>query len=52
MGFNLFVIKTLCGEPIGRLARFASPFLLLMILATAIITVFPDIVTWLPSVLL
>jgi TRAP-type C4-dicarboxylate transport system permease large subunit len=48
VGFNLFVIQGLCGQDLFYIARSALPFLLLLILAAVIITVFPEIVTWLP----
>jgi TRAP-type C4-dicarboxylate transport system permease large subunit len=51
IGFNLFVIKGLTGVPIGRVARAAFPFFLLMSLGVVLITVWPQIVLWLPSVL-
>jgi len=43
-----FVIQGLCGRDLFYIARSALPFLLLLILAAVIITVFPEIVTWLP----
>ncbi|MDM8524981.1 TRAP transporter large permease subunit [Desulfococcaceae bacterium HSG8] len=51
VGFNLFVIQGLTGESIGAIARFALPFFLLMILTTAIITVFPEIALFLPRIM-
>ena len=51
IGFNLFVIQGLTGYPIGRIAYAALPFFLLMVLAAAIITVFPEIALWLPDAL-
>ena len=51
IGFNLFVLQALTGEPIGRVAWAAVPFFLLMCAAVAIITVFPQIALWLPSLL-
>lgn len=51
VGFNLFVIQGLTGESIGRVARAAFPFFLLMCLSVAIITIFPEIALWLPEVL-
>ncbi|MBC7331225.1 MAG: TRAP transporter large permease subunit [Synergistetes bacterium] len=49
VGFNLFVIKGLIGEELTTIAKAAFPFFLLLLLATAIITVFPGIVLYLPS---
>ena len=51
VGFNLFVIQGLTGEPITRIARYAFPFFLLMLLTTAIITMFPQIALWLPQLM-
>jgi TRAP-type C4-dicarboxylate transport system permease large subunit len=51
VGFNLFVIQGLTGVPIGRVARAAFPFFLLMSLGVALITIWPQIVLWLPTVL-
>jgi C4-dicarboxylate transporter DctM subunit len=39
VGFNLFVIQGLTGDPIMRIARHALPFFFLMLLTTAIITI-------------
>jgi C4-dicarboxylate transporter, DctM subunit len=51
VGFNLFVIQGLSGDPITRIARQALPFFFLMLLTTAIITVFPDIALFLPKLM-
>lgn len=51
IGFNLFVLQGLTGHPIGRVAKAALPFFLLMCAAVAIITAFPRIALWLPDVL-
>lgn len=48
VGFNLFVIQGLSGEGIGTVSRAAFPFFLLMVLAVAIITAFPEVVLFLP----
>ncbi len=51
VGFNLFVIQGLTGEPIMRIARFALPFFFLMLLTTAVLTVFPKIALYLPDLM-
>ncbi|WP_237022376.1 MULTISPECIES: hypothetical protein [unclassified Halomonas] len=51
MGFNLFVLQGLTGESIGRVALAAAPFFLLMCLAALIISVWPQIALWPPTVL-
>ncbi|PRY65116.1 tripartite ATP-independent transporter DctM subunit [Vreelandella songnenensis] len=48
VGFNLFVLQSLTGESIGRVAWAALPFFLLMCLAAIIISVWPGLVLWLP----
>ncbi|WP_272005331.1 TRAP transporter large permease [Roseovarius sp. ZX-A-9] len=49
VGFNLFVLQSLTGRDILTVARAALPFFFLMVLALAIIVVFPAIVTYLPE---
>lgn len=51
VGFNLFVIQGLTGFDILRIARAALPFFLLLLLAVGLITVFPGIATYLPSLM-
>jgi tripartite ATP-independent transporter DctM subunit len=51
VGFNLFVIQGLTGENILRIALAAMPFFFLLLLAVAIITVMPQIVTFLPGLM-
>lgn len=52
VGFNLFVIQGLTGEPIIRIARYALPFFFLMLFTTAIITIFPEIALFLPELMI
>ncbi|MEF7616752.1 TRAP transporter large permease subunit [Aquincola sp. MAHUQ-54] len=49
VGFNLFVIQGITGLQLFTLARMALPFFLLMVVATVLITVFPQIVMALPG---
>lgn len=51
IGFNLFVIRGVTGHAIGRIARGAFPFFVLMLIATVLITTFPQIALWLPQTL-
>lgn len=51
IGFNLFVLQRISGWQLPQLAAAAFPFLLLMLLAIVILTIFPSIVTLLPSLL-
>lgn len=52
IGFNLFVLSGVTGDSIGRIARAAFPFFLIMLLFAALITVFPKIVTFLPTLMM
>ncbi|MBO1111042.1 TRAP transporter large permease [Bordetella petrii] len=49
VGFNLFVLQGITGRNLFELVRMAFPFFLLLVLATALITLFPGIVTLLPA---
>jgi tripartite ATP-independent transporter DctM subunit len=51
VGFNLFVIQGLTGEPILNIAKYALPFFFLMLLTTVILTIFPDIALFLPDLM-
>lgn len=51
VGFNLFVLNGLSGMPLSTLARAALPFFLILVAFTVLITVFPDIVLYLPRTL-
>jgi tripartite ATP-independent transporter DctM subunit len=49
VGFNLFVLQGMTTREIGWIARVTLPFFFLMLLAIAVIYVFPQIVSWLPA---
>lgn len=49
VGFNLFVIQSLTGEKIGKIARAAMPFFFILAGFTLLIAVFPEIATYLPN---
>jgi len=49
IGFNLFVIQALTGEPIGRIAGYALPFFFATLIFTAFIALVPEVVTFLPD---
>lgn len=51
VGFNLFVIQGLTGEPIIKIAGYALPFFFLMLLTTVILTIFPEIALYLPKLM-
>lgn len=48
VGFNLFVLQGLTGEKLGAIALAAFPFFILMCVAALLISIFPQIVLWLP----
>jgi len=48
VGFNLFVLQTMSGKDSNTVAKASLPFFGLLVVAVAIITVFPDIVMVLP----
>lgn len=49
VGFNLFVIQGLTGDNIIRIALAALPYFLLLLAGVFLITIFPEIVTYLPG---
>jgi C4-dicarboxylate transporter, DctM subunit len=51
VGFNLFVIQGLTDDSLGYIAKVTFPYLLILIGFTMLLTVFPQIVLWLPRVL-
>jgi len=48
VGFNLFVIQALTGKNILYIAKAALPFFFLILIGLVLITLFPEIVTYLP----
>jgi TRAP-type C4-dicarboxylate transport system permease large subunit len=52
VGFNLFVLQNMTGKDSNTIARAAIPFFGCLVVCIAIITAFPDIVTWLPNVVM
>jgi len=49
VGFNLFVVQNLTGKDIFTVAKAAFPFFVLMVIATVLVTAFPQIVLSLPQ---
>ncbi len=49
VGFNLFVLQGMTGKQITWIARHTIPLFLLMCVAVAIVTLFPQIVNFLPD---
>ena len=48
VGFNLYVLQGMTGKDIFSIGKYSLPFFLLMVVAVAIIWIFPEIVTYLP----
>ena len=48
VGFNLFVLQKITGRDILQLAGYALPFFGLLVVAVALLSVFPQIALWLP----
>lgn len=51
VGFNLFVIQGLTKEPIERVALAALPFFLILLFGVVIVSMWPGLVLWLPSLM-
>jgi C4-dicarboxylate transporter, DctM subunit len=51
VGFNLFVTQGLTGDGLGYIARVTLPYLVIMILFTLLLAIFPQIVLFLPNLL-
>jgi tripartite ATP-independent transporter DctM subunit len=51
VGFNLFVIQALTGKNILYIAKAALPFFFMIAAAIVIITIFPNIVLYLPTLM-
>ncbi len=51
VGFNLFVIQGITGDSLSYLAKVTLPYLLIMVIFTMLLVVFPQIVMFLPNAL-
>ncbi len=49
VGFNLFVLQAMSRRDSMVIARSALPFFAMLVLCIAIITIWPQVVTWLPD---
>ena len=49
VGFNLFVVQGLTGHNILYVAKAVLPFFVVLCLGVVIITIYPEIATWLPK---
>jgi tripartite ATP-independent transporter DctM subunit len=52
LGFNIFVLQTMTGRDSNFVALASLPFFAMMVLCIALITLFPELATWLPDALL
>ncbi|HEX6530641.1 MAG TPA: TRAP transporter large permease subunit [Burkholderiales bacterium] len=52
LGFNIFVLQNMTGRDSNYVALASLPFFLMMLVCIAIITVFPELATWLPDALI
>ncbi len=48
VGFNLFVIQSLTGEDLFQIARYALPFMGVLLFMVVLLLAFPELATWLP----
>jgi tripartite ATP-independent transporter DctM subunit len=49
VGFNLFVLQSMTGKDSNYIAKVSLPFFAMMVVAVAMITIWPELVTWLPD---
>jgi tripartite ATP-independent transporter DctM subunit len=49
IGMNVFILSGITGTPINVIFRGVWPFVLLLLFSIVILTIFPQIVLWLPS---
>lgn len=49
VGINLFILQSMTGKNIWYVAKAAFPFFMLLVVATILLIVFPEIATWLPD---
>ncbi len=51
VGLNLFVLRSNSGLKMSSIIKGSLPYVLIMIIGLALITLFPSIATWLPSIM-
>jgi len=49
VGFNLYVLQHVSGQPIGMVAKNALPFAVLLLLGVVLLYLFPQIALFLPA---
>ena len=52
VGFNLFVLQNMTGKDSNYIARASLPFFAMLVLTIGVITAFPQVVLWLPDVVM
>jgi tripartite ATP-independent transporter DctM subunit len=52
LGFNIFVLQTMTGRDSNYVALASLPYFAMMVLCIGLITLFPELATWLPDALL
>lgn len=52
VGFNLFVINGLVKDDVLKIAYYSIPSFIIILLAIALITVYPEIILWLPEMMM
>jgi C4-dicarboxylate transporter, DctM subunit len=52
VGFNLFVLQSMTGHNIFRIARWSLPMFLIMLIMVFVMIEIPGLATWLPSLML
>lgn len=52
VGFNLFVINGLVKDDVFKIALYALPSFIIILIVAGIITVYPEIVLWLPEIMM
>ncbi len=52
VGFNLFVLQSMTGHNIFRIARWSFPMFMIMFIMVFVMIQFPGLATWLPSLML
>jgi tripartite ATP-independent transporter DctM subunit len=52
VGFNLYVLQGMTGRNIFSIGAYTLPLFLLMVVAVALVAMFPGIALWLPSTML
>ena len=52
VGMNLFTIKAITRAPMGEIIRGSAPYVVLMIVAMALVMIWPEIALWLPSTMI